>query len=378
VNASNRRFPLVDSMRAIAAISVLTFHSVGLFGQALGPDRWSAPYVGRLELGVTLFFLISGFVLYRPFVVARVTGGSLPDTGAYAWRRALRIVPAYWVALTASVLILALPNVLTASGIPTYYGFAQLYRESTIHGGLDQAWTLCVEVTFYAFLPLWALAIRRLPGRTASSLIRGELWALAALATASLAYNAVLLSTKPSGRSVPAVDPALSALPGYLDQFAIGMTLAVLSVWWVHRDALPAPMRLVERAPSLAWLVAAVVFVLAATSSALASDPVPPFTPVAYAERHVLHALVALALLLPAVVGETRRGGLRRMLGGSFLLWLGALSYGIYLLHLLVLHLLVRWHFGDVAHGHSLAWGAAGLAGSVLLAAISYYLVDIN
>ena len=51
----------------------------------------------RLEVGVAIFFCISGFLLYRPFVVAHHRAQAMPAVGAYAWRRFLRIVPAYWV-----------------------------------------------------------------------------------------------------------------------------------------------------------------------------------------------------------------------------------------------------------------------------------------
>ena len=57
-------------------------------------------------MGVTIFFVTSGFLLYLPFVPARL--GAEPDlTGPYAWRRFLRLVPAYWVALTVIALVLS-------------------------------------------------------------------------------------------------------------------------------------------------------------------------------------------------------------------------------------------------------------------------------
>ena len=92
------RFPLVDSLRATAALAILLYHLAPATG-ALG-----APVVGDLALqlqgGIALFFVISGFLLYRPFVWARVRGEPMPYVRAYAWRRVLRLVPAYWAALT--------------------------------------------------------------------------------------------------------------------------------------------------------------------------------------------------------------------------------------------------------------------------------------
>ncbi len=69
------RFPLIDGMRAIAVLSVLAVHSAG-FGQALGPSLGSR-LLAHLNIGVAIFFLISGFLLYRPFIAHR-TGGAAP------------------------------------------------------------------------------------------------------------------------------------------------------------------------------------------------------------------------------------------------------------------------------------------------------------
>src|SRR5690348_9888703 len=96
------RYPLVDGLRAVAAIGVLLTHSAISSGLVTA-DGIGFRYAQRLEVGVTIFFVISGFVLYRPFLLAR---RDLPRLGGYAWRRALRIVPAYWIALTISALVL--------------------------------------------------------------------------------------------------------------------------------------------------------------------------------------------------------------------------------------------------------------------------------
>jgi peptidoglycan/LPS O-acetylase OafA/YrhL len=95
VNVRAERFPLIDSIRAISALAILGVHAAlvaGVYtsGSVLGT------YTLHLDTGVTVFFLISAFLLYRPFVIARVSGEPGPRTGAYAWRRFLRIAPGYW------------------------------------------------------------------------------------------------------------------------------------------------------------------------------------------------------------------------------------------------------------------------------------------
>src|SRR4051812_8429119 len=89
----SRSAPL-DGLRALAALSVLAYHSL-LATAGLGAAS------GALHFGVPVFFVLSGLLLYRPFVAARMDGAPPPRLRSYAVRRAARIVPAYWTALLA-------------------------------------------------------------------------------------------------------------------------------------------------------------------------------------------------------------------------------------------------------------------------------------
>ena len=88
----NPRFPLFDGLRAIAALSVLTFHVAAISGAL--ERGFAGDVLAMLSRGVILFFVISGFLLYRPFVAARAGGRHAPSSTRYARRRILRIVPA--------------------------------------------------------------------------------------------------------------------------------------------------------------------------------------------------------------------------------------------------------------------------------------------
>ena len=115
MRTAGERFPLVDPLRAIAAIAVLGTHAA-FFAGAEYPGSLVGHFTQRLEVGVAIFFCISGFLLYRPFVAAREREQAMPAVGAYAWRRFLRIVPAYWVALTLSAWWLGTRGVFTGDG----------------------------------------------------------------------------------------------------------------------------------------------------------------------------------------------------------------------------------------------------------------------
>lgn len=364
------RFPLMDSLRAIAALLVLAGHA-GLLAGALGPGSRVSELAARLDVGVAVFFLISGFLLYRPFVRARLTGTPAPSTGAYAWRRFLRIAPAYWVALTVVAIVFSLDYVFTADGILTFYGFGQIYRASTSTGGIGQAWTLCIEITFYAMLPLWAFAMRRLlPAGH-----RAELVAVAGLFVFSVVWKIVVIG----GDGPVETTPLLLSLPAYLDQFAIGMALAILSVAWQER----APedqvgfVRVVDRHPWAPWAFAAAAYLAVAYAIGLPGTFPEATSPTQYVVKHQLYAMVGLGLLIPAIFGDPRRGLVRRFLGNRIMLWLGLISYGIYLWHQAVIAKLYEWGLPQTSFAHPyLVWPALAFVGGVLLATASYYLVE--
>ena len=364
MNAHSDRFPLMDSMRAIAALLVLGVHSLTLAGAA---DSTSvlAPYTVRLELGVVVFFVISGFLLYRPFVRAHAHAARAPGAAGYAWRRFLRIAPAYWVALTATALWLGAGDVWSEA--PLFYGFGQIY-ERGLEGGISPAWSLCIEASFYLVLPLYALAIRRL---ARGSWVRAELGGLVTLVAASLVWKAILLADGPANAPL-----ALGWLPSFLDHFAIGMAMAVVSVRAAERPQPGRVRRLIEQRPAVAWAGALVAFLVVARGIGMDGRRDPATTWQAFAE-HELYALVALFVLLPAVFGDPAQGVVRRLLSHPSLLFLGLVSYGLYLWQEAWISQLAEWDVGHAGLGHQyLVVPVAAFAGTLLLAAGSWYAVE--
>lgn len=368
--ARSHRFQLVDAMRAIAACSVLVLHVAGA-ADKLGPHAFGSSYLQRLNVGVWIFFVISGFVLFRPFAVSHLRGEPEPRTGAYAWRRALRIVPAYWVALAISGV--AIPGMLYLRNIPWTFGFAQIYRGSQAGMGIFPAWTVCVEVTFYIFLPFYSILIGRL-ARRPGSWLRAELSGLAVLFAIGIAYRLAIYGG--GGRHVNHL-AAGNFLPGWFDLFSLGMALAVVQVWVQSKPALPRPVRLIDRFPAGCWLVAAVAFWYLSTQCGLAQQPdYSRWTKTQILDEHWLLAVVAVAVMLPAVLGNPRRGLVRRFLGHRWMLWLGAVSYGVYLWQSSWLLELKRLGLGPGPAGVTAQWLVFGIGGTLALGAASFRWVE--
>jgi peptidoglycan/LPS O-acetylase OafA/YrhL len=138
-----------------------------------------------------------------------------------------------------------------------------------------------------------------------------------------------------------------------------------------HRR-LPRGLGWIDRFPSVSWLIALVAFWTVSTRIGLHGRFLEPFSNENYMERHLLYALFGVALVAPAVVGDQTRGVLRRFLALRPLLWLGLISYGIFLWNLALLDRLNHWGFS----GHFVFWCLAGVAITVPVAAASYYLIE--
>src|SRR5690606_20237757 len=110
------------------------------------------------DMGVPVFFVTSGFLIFRPLVQSHFTGEKGPRLVDFWWRQLLRVIPAYWLALTFWWKV---GNFNLGDAWWRYYLFLQVYDRFTVLGGLVQAWTLAAEVAFYLLVPLWAIALGR-------------------------------------------------------------------------------------------------------------------------------------------------------------------------------------------------------------------------
>jgi peptidoglycan/LPS O-acetylase OafA/YrhL len=379
------RFALFDSLRGLAAVAIITFHVASVTGAL---DR---RYVGDLiaVLGprsLTLFFVISGFLLYRPYAAAHADGRPGPRTARYARRRVLRIVPAYWLALTVLALFPGIAGVFTGAWW-RYYFFLQLYSHGTLGTGIPVAWSLCVEVTYYALLPLWAFAVARV-GAGGSAWLRTELWALALVAAFGIAIQL-------AGARQLVSELVAASLLGQCAWLALGMALAVMSVAAERGAADPRFVRVVRERPGLCWAGAgaALVGLAVVLKPGGLGGIVQALTTVQSVPRTlagiVLTAAFTGLVTLPAVFGEHDRGLPRRLLRAAPVAWLGLVSYGLFLWHLPVVELLALpadpGHFSAsglnlVGHIHrfsTIVLLLLSLAVSATLAAASYYLVEL-
>jgi peptidoglycan/LPS O-acetylase OafA/YrhL len=318
-------------MRGVAALLVLGTHA------AFATGKLSHGFVGvvyaRLEIGVAIFFVLSGFLLFRPWVRAVAGGRSMPAVADYARRRLRRVMPAYLVTVVVAFVVYAFystgPNPGQSwAGLLRYVTLTQIYTDdyliTYLHQGLSQTWSLAVEMSFYAALPLLAHLLvtvrcrgRWQPGRLLAGLavIAGlsPLWLLIANTTDWLPNSAGMW------------------LPAHLVCFAGGMALATLQSMRVRCLA------------AVAIPLAAALFLVVCMpiAGAITMGPVRLWEPIT---KNLLYAGIATLVVAPVVLGGG--GWFERMLGSRPVVWLGEISYEIFLLHVVVMALV----FGLVLH----------------------------
>jgi peptidoglycan/LPS O-acetylase OafA/YrhL len=390
--ATSGRNPALDGVRVLAAFAVLLTHVGGETGFAFTgtPASW---VVSRGDVGVPIFFVLSGLLLYRPWARSVLTGGKPPGAGPYFLRRALRILPAYWV-----VVIVALCSLNSAhiGSVSTWVQYLLLVQNYNLHpwwygtgaAGLAQMWSLVVEVSFYLVLPVLAAVLAWWAARgtgdlTGTAAVSRRAWRLLA--------GVGLIGLSSYGFMVLAFYPSLQlwlgeTLPRLLTWFAGGMLIAVLSEW-AHADADasgPAARfcRTVAGSAEACWLIAAIAFVIACTPLA---GPETLAIPTLWNTelKTALYTLIATALVAPVAFQSGRPTWVTTALGNRVMSFLGQISYGIFLWQFVVIYAFFAvFHARDAFQGTLYSWPsvvailAVVTVATVAMAAVSYFVLE--
>jgi peptidoglycan/LPS O-acetylase OafA/YrhL len=349
----------------LAATAVVLTHTGFATGDYLsGLGR----LLGRLEIGVPIFFVLSGFLLSRPYLAAGARGVRGPRPAAYLWRRALRILPAYWLVVVTALLLL--PANADAGPVTwlRHLTLTQLYTPGWIAAGLNPTWSLCTEASFYLVLPVagagLARLVRRRPDRPRGALVALGIAAL--IGPAWTAYAELIGGTSP---------PINLWLPSFAGWFATGMALALVTVadpGW--RPA--AVLRELGGSLPTCWLAAGALFWIVTGPIAGPVNLVGEPTPGEAVVRNVMYLLVAGLVVLPLVLGDQRRGAVRRILSTPAVRFLGEASYGLFLVHALLIEFaqtVLGWQ--QFTGSLVVVSGAVWIAGMAIASAV-YVLVE--
>lgn len=309
-----QRQPGLDLLRAIAILWVMLFHSFIVGG--LGDDwSWLSKYGW---MGVDIFFVLSGYLIGGQVLQQLRDRGRL-GFGDFYLRRALRILPAFWVVLAIYVLF---PSWREVDGMEPWWKFAafvyNLDVDYNANAAFSHAWSLCVEEHFYLVFPLLAACLfRRNSLMLSVSLIVFVLLGGIALRSAIWLHDDALQP----GRNWFIEDlyyPTWCRLDGLL----VGVALAAARVfrphWWLLLRGYA------NAAIALGILGVIASFLLHAQRGGLLANSIgwPVLS-------------IAFGLLVFAAAERDSWIGRWRVPGAG---WIAAISYSLYLSHKLVMH----------------------------------------
>lgn len=316
------RLVVGDPLRGVAALGVLLYH-VSVFPIArLEPGNSREEVYGGFagnvfeagSYGVYLFFVLSGYLIARPFIAAFLTGAQRPRLARYTRHRVLRIVPLLWFVWLVTLLRFGSAGSTTAQ-VLLVPAFGQVYDPSRFSTHIGQAWTLDSELFFYALVPLagW-IAWRsrsRLSERARAGLALGV----------PLVVFVLVLAARWAAEVTPLESQQVQFM---LHAFMPGVALAALDV------LRPAPLERLVAGAGAVRLIGGLGIALVVAGVVVDGSPYDPL--------NVALPVLGTGTLVAAVLCRQWSGRAAwRALDNRPLHWLGERSYSIYLVHVFVL-----------------------------------------
>ena len=361
--SGNRLLPL-DGWRGVACLSVFITHT-GFF-------LHSPPLVWFGWSGVHLFFVLSGYLIGKPFITSlALNNHPFPRIRGYFVRRLFRIYPAYFVSVAVFYMLRLLTHTKPPSAVDLlsriclYFNYVRridLYSFNAVY------WTLAIEAQFYVLVPLLAFPLYLTRGRrrlvTAFTYV--GIFLFVCIVSRALEVHADAWAYP--GNSVVRFRTVFS----FLDLFGLGMLVALI-------QCVPGIRHLFNSANLvLASLVGLTLFLTAnnwlysagqTAWNAGGSSTLVVCFPV------LLSAGVAL-ILLPLILNSRDR---QLPWDWKPLAWVGEISYSFYLYHLAVLTIVYRVAPLTSVHNraiNSLCHIAIGLPPTLLVSWLMYLLVE--
>jgi peptidoglycan/LPS O-acetylase OafA/YrhL len=319
--AQRRDVPALDGFRALAAVSVVSFHLINTTAPVWfseGPPELVRNALHHLGVNaVSAFFVLSGFLVARPFLDHVIDDRPL-RLRRYIRARTLRILPAWWAVLLV-VLIISNRSVLGDPGaLALLVTLQHSYDAELLRDVIPPAWTLVIEVSFYIAMPLLLIAFRRPLARFG----RGTRVAALAVVLAASVVATMWLHREwfdPAIMPHPDLRPFSFSLPIWWDAFALGMGAALAVT--AGRGDVPFGREL---------RYAAIVPVVGAWD--YFGDP--------GVDRNTLMA-IACAMVVAGIAGAPA-GAFTRLLATTWPRRIGWWSYGMYLWHLPIQYAFVQ------------------------------------
>jgi peptidoglycan/LPS O-acetylase OafA/YrhL len=309
----DRHLDAIDGLRGIAIALVVAYHAWLVYGFDVGVVSQGG------FLGVELFFALSGFCMFYPFARSRFAGNAPPSWGSYAYRRAIKILPSYLLALSVFAIAYAHRDGVeqTAYAYAAHLLFVHPLLPNDFQAISGPLWTIGIEVQFYFIFPaLCGLFVRR------------PLYGALLVAGISCGYRGFVLLT----HAAPGFYISNQVF-AFLDLFAAGM-LAAYVVAWVQTRPRHAALPAIATGGAVAAIAGGIIGMIAFTHSSAMNDFGDFFL-------WQMRWRLAIAVLLFVIVTATTLSSpaVRRVIANPVTGFLAIISYNLYLWHLEILSL---------------------------------------
>ena len=366
---TSQRNLALDSLRGFSTILIVVYHTSFVSGYTVAHADSVGAYIDRLNIGVAIFFVLSGFLIFRPFAHSLIHGSPLPKTRNYYLKRAARILPGYWLALFVLAGLDALTIVNTSGFIRNVF-IVHSFTEHNVFTGIRQAWTLAIEMSFYVVVPAFAYVfVRQTKRRNGPVVVSTLLKALSFLFLGAYAFRLFIHQI-----DFWFLDTAHIWLPSHMDTLALGMGLAVL----VEAPASAKTLLKVKNfiANHTGSFVVCSVFVW------LISANINMAIGLNRTEFHIdllghfLYGIASVLLVAPFCVDS--QALLVKAVSFRLFTWLGTISYGIYLWHMAFLggNFAEKYMPYTENDGQVLLRFLVVLPASIAIASLSYYVIE--
>ncbi len=329
-----------DGLRALACLAVFAvhFHDITDVEGRVGPFD-----LGRTlengNTGVAVFFMLSAFLLSQPFWADR----SL-KLGRFVVRRAVRILPAYYLCVTALLVTGKLGSL--SEGL-SHYLFIHNLSEQTIYGGDtladNQFWTIAVQVQFYALFPFVLFALRPVRGRPRAAVVVVALLSVAAFGLHVWVMQWAQNSPADTWPTPPRVTSGAGVAYGFvvshsilahLPHFLLGVAVGgVYAMTTGRRDANGHQMQSGSSPVCDVLVIGSMLAIAAILTTTLDEAVMVTFagdTNIDLGRYNWPTVPVLIAVMLVALPGARLT---RRVLDFAPLRALGVISYGLYIYH---------------------------------------------
>ena len=341
---------VLDGVRAIAIIMVIIFHVNRINGDNLW-NQQTYPLASSISTaggtGVTLFFVLSGFLLFMPYAKALLFKTSWPLARVFYLRRVLRIVPAYYVSLFL-IIVFFHPEYLQRNHLQDLALFLTFFMDSsrsTFRLLNGPYWTLAIEWQFYMILPLIALGIAFLVRRVSQEKrLKAVIFCLLGVIAGGLFvrywgiyFQVNWTKTFLVPRSVLNVISffAYGITGKYTEDFAVGMLISLCFVYSQRPEIGGKLLAKAQRLSSWLWgggiLLLVFSYMWHFNSASYGWPFLDVLSPYYNWLSDILLAIGYGACIVAVLYGPA---SLKRPFESRFLRWIGLISYSLYIWHL--------------------------------------------